>query len=362
MKLYKLKSILIAACCAITALWAETRGMEEEGSVLENVFGNALSVVNLDFGKVIAISRSEVNEVRGSISNLSVQLEQERLVNAGLNDRLFNMEQERQAFTRMLDQVRQQNSIANEKLESLSQELITYKSSTSAQLQSISVQLEQERGINVNLNEQLLNMTQERQVVVQLREQLEIAQNKICQIEMGLPIIPLAARGHEAVYQRFLNGVLIYRPKEGDDLGRIHLPIAALGNPLEGTFDLSRCGDSGKHLSISVGYRKGKIAENANKVEIWFAPRFLIEKELKTTAAHFQEIFGNWNDNAPVGIFWTGGWWDNKDYYYLTTQSLDELSNNTLYVKSKRVGFTTPRTYTVDVPLCNYAKNFTLIL
>jgi hypothetical protein len=139
---------------------------------------------------------------------------------------------------------------------------------------------------------------------------------------------------HEKIYQRFLKGVLIYRPQEGSDNGRIDLPIAALENPLEGTFDLSQCGDVGNYLSISTGYRKGRRAENANKLEIWFVPRFLIEKELTTTAGHFKDIYVKWNDKAPVGIFWTWGGWDNLTYYdYLITENLDTLSNNNLYEK-----------------------------
>jgi hypothetical protein len=156
-------------------------------------------------------------------------------------------------------------------------------------------------------------------------------QQRIRQAEMRLTV-PLVARGHEAVYQRFLKGVLIYRPQEGSNVGRIDLPIAALANPLEGTFDLSRCGDASKYLSISTGYRKGKRTENANKLEVWFAPRFLITHELKTTARHFQNIYGNWKESAEVGIFWTWGGWDNLDWYeYLTTKNMVNLSKNNLY-------------------------------
>jgi hypothetical protein len=140
--------------------------------------------------------------------------------------------------------------------------------------------------------------------------------------------------GHEEIYERFLKGVLIYRPQEGSDVGMITMRISDLVNPLESTFDLSQCGDVGNYLSISTGYRKGKKAENANKVEIWFAPRFLIEKKLTTTAGHFQDISGEWNDSVPVGIFWTWGGPDNLPLYdYLITENFDTLSNDTLYKK-----------------------------
>ncbi|HYD90312.1 MAG TPA: F-box protein [Flavobacterium sp.] len=138
-----------------------------------------------------------------------------------------------------------------------------------------------------------------------------------------------------AIYQRFLKGVLIYRPQVGSDVGRIDLRISALENPLEGTFDLSQCGDTGKYLSISTGYHKEKKPENAGKVEIWFVPKFLIERELNTTAKHFQSIFPTkWHTNAPVGVFWTWGGWDDLSHMdYLVTQNMEALSNGNLYEK-----------------------------
>jgi hypothetical protein len=143
----------------------------------------------------------------------------------------------------------------------------------------------------------------------------------------------LVGRGNEEIYRRFLNGVLIYRPDGKSDEGRINLPIASLANPLEGTFDLSQCGDTGKHLSISTGYRKVKKAENADKLEIWFTPRFLVEKELQGTASHFQGIFPDkWQNDAPVGIIWSRGDWENRsdNFDYLTTLSMVDISNNNL--------------------------------
>jgi hypothetical protein len=146
---------------------------------------------------------------------------------------------------------------------------------------------------------------------------------------------PPIARGHEEIYQRFLKGVLVYRPVEGSDDGMVKLPISGLENPLEGTFDLSQCGDTGQYLSISTGYRKKKKAENENKVEIWFSPRFLVENELNTTAKHFQVVYSAWKENATVGIFWTVGNWDDlSKYYYLITQNMDELSANNIMEKN----------------------------
>jgi hypothetical protein len=63
----------------------------------------------------------------------------------------------------------------------------------------------------------------------------------------------------------------------------------------------------------------------------------LIEKKLTTTASHFQDIYGKWNESAPVGIFWTWGGWNNLEWYdYLITEDLKTLSNDNLYEKWAR--------------------------
>jgi serine/threonine protein kinase len=151
------------------------------------------------------------------------------------------------------------------------------------------------------------------------------------------PAIPLIAQGHEAIYQRFLNGALIYRPTERSDAGMVRLPIRDLVNPLEGTFDLSRCGDTGDWLSIATGYKKGKKPESARKVEIWIALRFLIEKELDSTAGQFKDIMKYWKPRVPVGLLWTWGDDDVRrdNFDYLVSQDMGHISNGeNLLIKS----------------------------
>jgi len=152
---------------------------------------------------------------------------------------------------------------------------------------------------------------------------------------------PAVAEGYEDIYDRFLNGKLIYKPNPNSDEGKVELRIADLEDPLNGTFDLSHCGNTGKYLSISTGYRKGKKPENEGKVEIWFAPRFLIEKELNGAAAHFKKIMGNWKQEAPVGMFWTWGGSDDMsygNYDYLTNEGMENLSKIDLYENWKKSG------------------------
>lgn len=140
---------------------------------------------------------------------------------------------------------------------------------------------------------------------------------------------PEIAIGQEAVYEIFLQGRLIYKPDRESDAGRIDLPIAALLNPLDGTFDLSRCGNAGKYFSISTGYRKGKKAENARKVEIWVVPKFVIEREVSTTARHLAPIITG--VPGPIGVIWTLGHWPIYRFDYSTF----DMKNTRRYVDNK---------------------------
>lgn len=150
-------------------------------------------------------------------------------------------------------------------------------------------------------------------------------------------VVPEVARGYEEIYRCFYNGKLIFNNGEGE----VVLPISDLSNPLNGRFDLSRCGDAGRYLSIYTGYRKSRNPANDNKIEIWFAPRFLIERELDTTARHFASIIGDWNPANSIGIFWTAGIWDRLDFYdYVTNQKIEELGNNNLFMQARNADTT----------------------
>ncbi len=126
------------------------------------------------------------------------------------------------------------------------------------------------------------------------------------------------------IYEIFLKGILIY--KHTDDVGRINLPISKMRNPLENTFDLSRCGEADSYLTISTGYKKEFKKENENKIEVWIVPRFLIEKEINENAKHYQPIFNKWSPTNPIGIFWTWGGWNDFGWFdYQITLSLDQI-------------------------------------
>jgi hypothetical protein len=136
------------------------------------------------------------------------------------------------------------------------------------------------------------------------------------------------------LYDTFCNGELVFRPNPGSDVGMIRLKISDLANPLEDTIKFpAECGDAGKFLIILTGYRKGIIKENANKVEMWFAPREFIKQELKGgRAQQFKDIFPSWKPNAQVGIFWTWANDDNLNWFdYLACSDNLTLSSKNLY-------------------------------
>jgi energy-coupling factor transporter ATP-binding protein EcfA2 len=138
-------------------------------------------------------------------------------------------------------------------------------------------------------------------------------------------------RGYEEVFQRFLNGKLIYRPTAGSDVGKIELSIRSLANPLDGTFDLSRCGNAGQYLSISTGYRKAKIAANADKIEVWVVPKFVVKKDIATLPCYL-EILSEWKTDAPFGVFWTYGNWNSMgDSWCYSFKTPSKISSHNLF-------------------------------
>ncbi|MBA3814557.1 MAG: hypothetical protein H0X26_08775 [Alphaproteobacteria bacterium] len=167
------------------------------------------------------------------------------------------------------------------------------------------------------------------------------------QMQVGQPCFKAwyGAIGHEDIYETFLKGVLLYRPIPNSDEGMIKLNISDLKdtspegtpykllkkNPLEGIFDLPTCGDAGKYLVISTGYRKGINPDNKGKAEVWISPRFMIEKKI-ANAHHFKEIVGNWDEKvAPLGVFYTWSADTNEYFDYCTSKDLNVISKNDLY-------------------------------
>lgn len=146
--------------------------------------------------------------------------------------------------------------------------------------------------------------------------------------------IPPEAVGHEDVYKTFLRGKLVYRPIEGNDEGLIEPTILRLPTPLDGEFGVSghSYGYAGDYVSIYTGYRKKQIPENTNKLEVWLAPRFLVEHDLGNPPRNFGKILEEWDKEIPFGIFFTHGGYDNLEKYsYNVQEKHTELNYKNLY-------------------------------
>ena len=144
----------------------------------------------------------------------------------------------------------------------------------------------------------------------------------------------------ETEYQLLKTMKIQYRPNPKSEEGMITLKIPAFANPLGHKFNLSGCGDAGENLSISTGYRTGMNPENKDKIELWVAPRKVLEKHPTSYADNYNHIIAHWGDDAPIGIFFTAGNWTKNlwcDYVIncspskISTKNCLQLLNETGY-------------------------------
>lgn len=149
--------------------------------------------------------------------------------------------------------------------------------------------------------------------------------------------VPEIARGHEEFYLRFIKGKLTYRLNPDSDVGKIELPFAALTNPLEGTFDLSQCGDAGQYLSISTGSPKQEKSTNSNTRKVWIIPRFMIKKELLDTTQLLRPSLPEWTlPSSLIDMFSKCGALELTSDNFLIILDMENPSSTTA---SARCGF-----------------------
>lgn len=176
-----------------------------------------------------------------------------------------------------------------------------------------------------------LHQTQDVQFRMRIFRMFQIEILQIKQKQTNLLIRSLVTN-NERAYQEFLNLKLVYKPHPHNDTGRIVFSVKDLENPLEGQFNLSRCRDASKHVSIATGFRKGINPENKNKVEMWFVPRFIVEQNLDNKECSFNLIWKKWPPDRVVGVFVTyGSWVLNNVFFYEVKKNNTELNNYTLY-------------------------------
>lgn len=166
----------------------------------------------------------------------------------------------------------------------------------------------------------------------------------------------------ESEYQLIKTMKLQYRPEPDNDKGMITLKIPAFANPFGYKFNLSKCGSADKNICVSTGYRPGMNSENKNKVEMFIAPRKMIKKDLTTSSAHYTDIMPNWGDNAPMGIIYTWGNWNNNNWYdYNTNFTLAENSYKNGLMLYFKCNFINRQPYMTGCELL-HTQNFSFVL
>lgn len=146
------------------------------------------------------------------------------------------------------------------------------------------------------------------------------------------------AKGHEDVLNNFLKGKLVYKSPTDTT---IEWKISDLKNPFAGMFKLSEWEDKNKVLAIKTGIHEKNIDPKNNIIELWLAPRFMVEKFIKSSTKHFLEPMMTWTfpgmdlwnkDTAPMGIFYNLREWDHqKRNDYLIHENLASISSRNLY-------------------------------
>lgn len=169
-------------------------------------------------------------------------------------------------------------------------------------------------------------------------EQLEKCYQQIyfTLVPPDIHVLPARIDSKEQVLKKFMTGRLIYtHPKTGKNT---EWRFADLKNVLQGEFDLSTCDKYvKKYLSINTGFRTNKNKDHKEKLEVWIMPRFFLEECIENSGKHYKNVFKVWDQEIPIGIFWTAGDWKSGDgdCVYLVTQGYEEISNQNLYEKAR---------------------------
>lgn len=141
--------------------------------------------------------------------------------------------------------------------------------------------------------------------------------------------IPKIALGHEQAYRNFLASKLVYRPTTGSDVNMIELRVANLGDPLDDTFDLSKCGSVSQHLKVVTGLRTGYSPVDSNKLVVRICPHFVAVNFVQTDGDSVDTLcntIAKWNGaKCPIGLFWTAGSSTASYRFVYATDSSPEL-------------------------------------
>jgi len=168
----------------------------------------------------------------------------------------------------------------------------------------------------------------------QMDNRLQNIERRLSEVENRVCVnIPEIARGHEDIYKRFINGSVIYKNDDGEE---ISIPIKDWIdlNTLEGTVRLDKygCTEAEKRLTISFGYHRRN--DYTGKIEIWIVPRFVISRSASGEISHLQDAIhtSNWPiSKDSIGVFSRWGNWENLQWFDFIHEGINKLSGKNLH-------------------------------
>jgi len=201
-------------------------------------------------------------------------------------------------------------------------------------------------------------------------EKERLAEAKISFILSRLAIgkAPPEMKGYEATCEKFLRGVVIFKPRYDSDDGMLVLRICDLPNPLgigksdnplrisglpnpleigesdnllDSAFDLSSCSWVDKSIMLATGYRKEpKRTELIKKTQIWITPLFLLDLRddtqdyLATYSVFSSKLWGSTGESPEVGIFLNWGEWGCTNWHaHMWSEKMEDMGSSNFFEK-----------------------------
>jgi hypothetical protein len=284
----------------------------------------------------------------------------------GLNDRTYDTLYACYACAKEWPTDRRQWIVyAREYREKLNKFQYINESTTESELEKFRAAEQRVQAAEEHSREQQLNQDAQSLMVLETVPKLQPSMS-------GEAVIPEIAKGFEDVYRQFLKGKLVYKPNKDNDDGRIDFPIASLANPLEGTFDISRCAEFGQEIEVSTGFRTNVNPANKSKLEVWIVPQFVLQSDPRAKSINDSLQSNEKHRGKPFAILFTWGGWKDLSWHEVTGIVGDEF--DTLFQVWRKAptsadahmpsgdGWSVPRTLTPMAPAWPCLENFMVIM
>ncbi|MBP9692809.1 MAG: hypothetical protein KBD90_05740 [Alphaproteobacteria bacterium] len=148
------------------------------------------------------------------------------------------------------------------------------------------------------------NVYQEDVMEDQLKKELK--KSRLCK-QYGI-----AGEHEKKSFERYYNLQLNHTDPETKKTTELF--IWKLFDPVDGEVNISQFPDVAQHISINVGFREKKREENTGKLEFWFTPWVLVEKNIKATTSYFHRSKPFRDSQDPIGLFVACGEWELDEF------------------------------------------------